>query len=233
MTEPIVSQKEKANTSNQHKQLSLLKNNLYTMIAAFSGVALGVLATFGYMSSYLHSQLASQTAAINHQIVSMRPADLTSAQAGLTSNTGANICAAPLGSTVATAAAGNIFASAGQLTPAQSTTTTSTTTPSTPSAPVTPAGPTTTFVSKLVSGILAPENLTISNTGTSSKNTITASNQVETTLSNTNDINLSTSNSQTSSSGSATTTQNTTGGSATSGSSTNNNSTSMSVDVNN
>ena len=229
MSEPIISQKEKANTPNHHKQLTLLRNNVYTMIAAFSGVALGVMATFGYMSSYLHSQLASQTAAITHKIVSMRPADLTSAQiAALTPNDYANICAVPSTTAVASAGSG-IFASAGKLTPA-TTPTTPTTTPTTPSTPV---GPTTTFVSKLVSGIFGPENLSISNTGTSSKNVINASNEVKTTVSNENDINISTSNNQTSNTGSASSTQNTTAGSSTSGSATNNNSTSMTLNVNN
>ena len=227
MSENELSQKEKANTLNHNKQLSLIRNNLLTMVAAFTGVALGVLATFGYMSSYLHSQLANQTAAITHKIVSMRPADLTSSQiAALTPNDVSNICGVPTATT--TAIAGNIVASAGKLTPA--TTPTSTTTPTTP---ITPSGPSTTFISKLVSGVFGPEKISISNTGTGSTNTVKATNDVTTTVSNNNEFNLTTNNQQTSNSGSVNSSQNTTAGSSTSGSATNNNATSMSINVNN
>ena len=226
MSDIELSQKEKPNNPNHNKQLSLVRNNLLTLAAAFAGVTLGVLATFGYMSSYLHSQLANQTAAITHQIVSLRPADLTSAVSGLSSNGGAGVCGLPAATT--TAVAGNIVASAGELT-----STITPTPPTVPTPPTPPTGPSTTFISKLVSGILGPEQLSISNTGTNSNNTIKANNEVTTTVTNTNDFNISSSNTQTSTSGSATTSQNTSGGSSTSGSSTNSNATSMSINVNN
>lgn len=74
---------------------------------------------------------------------------------------------------------------------------------------------------------------TINNTGPDSKNVVRANTSVNTTVSNDNDINVSSYNHQAAESGDATVAGNTTGGSATSGAATNTNSSTMNFNVSN
>ena len=219
MSDEGLSRKENSKTSNHNKQITPLRHKMYTTIAAFSGLALGAMATLGFMSSYYQSQLASQAAALKHQVVQMKPADLTSGQiAALTPNDIANICGIPTASGVT--APSSFVATTGNITPSV---------PST--VPTTPGG--NNFVTKLVTGNLVTQKVNISNTGTKSTNTANVSSSITTNVSNNNNINISSNNQQNATTGNATNKQNTTSGNATTGQSTNSNSTSMTIKVSN
>ena len=216
MSDEGLSRKENSKTSNHNKKITPLRHRIYTTVAAFSGLALGAMATLGFMSSYYQSQLASQAAALKHQIVQMRPADLTSGQiAALTPNDIANICGIPTAAGVT--APSSFVASTGQITPSVSPT----------------PGSNNNFVTKLVTGNLVTQNVSISNTGTKSKNTANVSSSINTNVSNNNNINVQSSNQQSATTGNASNIQNTTSGNSTTGQSINNNSTNLTIKVNN
>lgn len=202
-----LSQVETANTPNYNKQQTPLKNNAFTMLASFTGVVFGVLGSLGFVTSYLHTQLADQTAALNRSL-GMRNADLTSQCTGTSSPAGAGAGGASVQTASASTPGKGGGGGAGQ-----------------------GAGGNT-FVHKLVNGVLT-SNGTISNTGQGSTNTVSSNLTATTTVTNTNTLTATNNNPQVAVSGSATSNNNTTGGAANSGDSDNNSSTTFSYTVNN
>lgn len=198
------------------RKKSLLKfrsNPITVGLAAMAGAALMIPVSTGVIASSVHSNLSGQLASLNNRLVQMQTADMN---LGSTPNS----CIAPASGN------GTEVQTAQQLSSA-------TTTPSLgggkgagPGAP----GSTTnnTFVKKIVTGSLVAK-ATNENTGPGSTNTIDISNQNTSTVSNTNDVHLTTVNHQESESGDATVSGNTTGGSATSGDSTNTSNTDISI----
>jgi hypothetical protein len=207
-------------TSNNKKTLKPLTNHLYTLVAAFVGVALGVAGSAGFLSSTIHSQMMADTATLRSQLLSIRPAaaSYTSATTGTSLN---NACVVPSSVTTPTSVPSITTASITSTTPTSSTT------------PQTPAAPTYTFVHKLVSGVFNKEEATLSNTGPESTNNVSFTNTVNTEVTNTNTLNIENNNAQSSESGSSSSKANTGSGQVTSGSSNNSSSTDFNVSVSN
>ena len=199
--------KTKTSKTGYTKKQPQIRNGLLTFSAAFLGVIIGITAVLAVALPMINSEFAMQTKQLSQRLVSMVPA-----------NAVVSACVQP---TSSTSSGGEILGA-------------STSAVTTPSLPVSPAtAPSTTFVSELVSGVLAHTTATISDTGPQSSNSIATTNTNTTTVTNTNDINVSSNNNQTAKSGNATTNNNTTGGSATSGNVANSNSNSPTIDINN
>lgn len=196
LTTVRTSQKHKLNTPN--KQQIAPNNFMFTILATFGGVMLGVLASLGVMRADMHSQFAAETASLNHQMV--RLADANVAAGGQFGQ-----CSAPAGSagqSSAVTAAASVGNSSSQ--------------PNGMSGGSGANGPT--FVHKLVSGVFANDTAAISNTGADSNNQVSFENSVQTTVTNTNNLSLNSSNSQTAVSGDAYSSRNTAAGPVATGS---------------
>ena len=229
MSEKVQSPKEKSKALNNSKINLPLRNHIYTVVAAFLGVAMGVGGSVGFLTSAIHSQMMADTSALRKQLTSFKPADYTYVNPGTPGAlTYANICAAP---------SPNIASTTPTALTTQTSTPPSTTPTSLPTPPSTPPSttPTTpqTIIKRIISGVLNKQVATVSNTGPSSYNKVEQSNSVTTKVSNTNSFNVVNNNSQTSSSGSSKVIENTSGGSSTSGSATNNSTTSLNFSITN
>ncbi len=201
--------KTKTSKTGYIKKQPQIRNGLLTFSAAFLGVIIGITAVLAVALPMINSEFAMQTKQLSQRLVSMVPADAV-----------VSACVQP---TSSTSSGGEILGAS----------TSAITTPSMPVSPATAPASSTTFVSELVSGVLAHTTATISDTGPQSSNSIATTNTNTTTVTNTNDINVSSNNNQTANSGNATTNNNTTGGSATSGNVANSNSNSPTIDINN
>ena len=202
------SQTTKANTGNPNKKLSSLNSNIFTMLAAFCGVVFGVLGSLGFVTSYIHSELASQTASLSH-VISARNADVvTSDQCVVPSG------AAGSGGGVQTAAAPASF------------------TPGQGSGGGGQGGGGNTFVHKLVNGVFTASG-TISNTGQGSTNEVNTTQTANMTVTNNNNLSFTNNNPQTATSGTSTANNNTTAGGNGSGDSSNTSNTNVTYIVNN
>ena len=185
-----------------------LKGHVYTMLAAFAGVVLGVLGSMGFVSNMLQSQFAAQNAALDKRIVATAPASDVNSCYGTSSASGG---AGKSADKMAVAAPHEQAGGKG--------------------ADEQPAGgkggdahaP---FVNQLISG-------SISNTGPNSSNSINATNNFNYTAVNNNNVGVTNSNTQTSTSGSSSVSNNTNAGSAQSGNADNHNSESTWVTINN
>lgn len=191
-------------------KLPLLKDHVYTMVAAFAGVVFGVLGSLGFIGGYMHSQFAQQTAALSH--VAMANASDT-------------MC---VGSSSASGAASSANKPATAVT-------TSSSKPSTGGGMgggmggggSQPGGSGHNFwVSQVGGG-------SISYTGQGSKNIIATQNTATYTEDNHNNVGVTNLNFQGASSGNATSKDNTTSGNTASGKASNNNSTSTDVNISN
>ncbi len=221
MSEKVQSPKEKSKALNTNKIILPLRNHVYTVVAAFIGVAMGVAGSVGFLTSAIHSQMAADTAALRNQLTSIRAAGYTY---GLSSASNPLTCVEP-STTTAAAVTTSITPPSTQPTmpPTPQTTTTPPSTPSTPQ----------TFIHKIISGVLNKQVANLSNTGPNSYNKIEQSNTVTTSVSNTNDVNLVNNNSQSTSSGSSKVIENTTGGTASTGAATNNSNTRFDLSISN
>lgn|GEM_PF-6529351 len=199
----------KKTTKNSNQQVLMMKNHLFTMIAAFAGVVFGVVGSLGFMANYIHSEFATETANLKSQVVKMVPsADVTTSTCSVPSSGGTG--SGSNTSSVVTATA-----------PANSSTWT----------PPAQGGKGGGDVS--IGNQWTKDSGSISNTGPDSTNKISFVAKNTTTVTNTNNVNVSSNNSQSAGSGSANVSGNTTGGSATSGEATNTNNTSVSLSVDN
>lgn len=211
-----------AQTKTSPQQFLPFRSHVYTMIAAFAGVVFGVLGSLGFISNYMQSQFAAQTAAIDKRLVSFSP-----------SSTYAGACVAP-----STMAGG--YGSGGVSGSGHAAVMPSSTTPSTggkgagggsggdghvPTNPQQPK-PSKPFVSQLISA-------NISNTGPRSTNTVNASNSYTSTVTNNNTVDVENDNDQAAFSGDATSTGNTTAGAASTGDAHNENSTETMITIKN
>lgn len=204
----------KANSAKQTNQLSVFRNHVYTMVAAFVGVVFGVLGSLGFVGSYMHSQFANETASLSHQIVSMMPSDMTT-----------SACTVPAGST----GSGSGGVKPAVVTAAHITPTNNASAPSgNGNNGGAPAGNSShnSFVSQMVSG-------TISDNGRNSTNNLTQKVSNTETTTNTNTITTMNFNDQSAHSGKASVSNTVNGGSSTTGPATNTNSTTTSYDVEN
>lgn len=191
---------------NTYKQLNPVRMHLFTLFAAFTGVVIGVLASVGFVSTYIHGQLAQQTASLSHQIVQLR-------DAALYNSSGSGVCVAP-SSTSGSGAGGLMTAAA---------VTGSSSTPASGGKGGGSGNSSTTFIKKLVGGNYVNNTAKVSNTGPDSTNTVSFQTSNTTTVNNTNSFSYSNSNNQHATSGDAEVDDNTTGGNATSGDATNTN----------
>lgn len=203
-----LSQVETQSTTNSNKHVSPLKNNAFTMLASFTGVVFGVLGSLGFVTSYLHSALANQTAALNRTL-SVRNADLTSQC--VSSSSAATSGGSGAGVQTASAVTPGMGAGGGA---------------------GSGAGGGNSFVHQLTNGVLTSTG-TISNTGQGSSNQVNSTLNANMTVHNENNLSATNNNPQVATSGSAQSNQNTTGGSADSGDSGNSSSSSFSYTVNN
>lgn len=202
------SQTIKANTVNPNKKLSSLNSNIFTMLAAFCGVVFGVLGSLGFVTSYIHSELASQTASISH-VISARNADSITACTVPTGGGGASVQTASASSPASTSVTPGLGSGGGG------------------------AGGGTSFVSQLVNGAFAPSTGTISNTGQGSSNQVNSTQTANMNVTNNNNLTAVNVNPQTATSGSSTANNNTTSGGNGSGDSSNTSNTNVTYNVNN
>ncbi len=186
-----------------------MRNTLLTFSAAFMGVVIGVVAAFAVIMPMVRSEFADQSRQLSQKLVSMVPASTTLSS-----------CVQPSSGAGAGAGTGQVLGASAVMPPAGH-------------HHGAPQGPTTSFVSKLVSGVFATTTGTISDTGPNSTNEITTTNTNTTTVTNDNNIEISNNNVQLGGSGDASVKNNTTGGSATSGNTDNSNSSSDTVNINN
>lgn len=201
----------KSGISSQGHTMPAFKNHVYTMAAAFVGVVFGVIGSMGFITNYMQSQFAAQTAALDQRLVSFRPAASVS-----------DMCYAPNDQA---GGRGGYFETAAMPTSGGQ------------GVAVLPDGkggggddgdskPTTPFVQQLING-------SITNTGPGSTNTIAASNNYSSTVTNNNSVKVNNTSSQTANSGDAVTSHNTTGGTAQTGTAHNQNATSTAISIKN
>ncbi len=204
-------------TKTTPNQTVAFKGHVYTMAAAFAGVIFGVLGSMGFVGTYLDSQFAAQTAALDKRIVAAAPASSTtvdgcygtsSASTAPTTTASAKVGHAVAASAMPAAQVGGRGAEEAVKPSGHN------------------GGSSAPFVNQLISG-------SISNTGPGSTATINATNNFNYTQTNNNNVNVSNSSNQTSSTGSATTSNNTNAGSSTSGDSDNTNATHSDVYISN
>lgn len=176
---------------------------LFAIMAGTAGTAVGFIAAFAVAIPMLHQTLATETASLNSKLAS----SVTPTDVSCAQVTPAGVV---LGTSTGTASVA----------------------PSQPSGGQGGMGGNT-FIKKLIGGQLATTTGTIADTGPNSSNEIVTKNTSITTVTNDNDISLSTSNDQQASSGVANVSDNTNAGSAATGDAQNVNSTSLSVTVNN
>lgn len=191
-----------------------LKGHVFTMLAAFAGVVLGVLGSMGFVSNMLQSQFAAQNAQLGKQLVSVSPASdvnacavpsSSSASAGGRGGDEAVATAGPSGASSETGGKGADQGGGGN---------------------GGGRGADVPFVNQMISGSLT-------NTGPDSTNTINASNNFSYKEVNNSDVKVTNDNHQRASSGDATVSGNANGGSAGSGQASNQNSSSTSVSIEN
>lgn len=185
------------NTQPQPNKKLQLRSNLFTFVAAFTGVAVGVFASLAMVAPMIRSEFATQSQKLSQQLLSAAPAAAT-----------LSACTVPADETGSTAGSG---AAAVQ-----------TATAVKPGGGAGGGSSTSTvFVHKLVSGIWAKDTATISNTGTDSENEVSFTNTNTTTVSNDNDLSATNNNPQYAQSGNASASHNTTAGQTASGTATN------------
>lgn len=208
----------KSNAKKNNLASFFKQNHLSSFVAGFGGAAFGIALMLAVALPMMHRQLQADVASLNHGVVAMSPADMTT---GLT-------CAAPTGGS------GSGVIGTGQNQPMIQTA--SATTPSTPVGGM-GSGPTGStggnIITKLIGVYHTDNTATISNTGADSTNTIKQTTNNTTTVDNDNDIFAVNNNPQTASSGNVNSSQNTTTGSTTSGSASNQSNTSFAIKVNN
>ena len=196
------------NTKISNKQPQI-RNNLLTFSAAFMGVVVGVVAAFAVIMPMVRSEFAAQSRQLSQRLVSMVPASTTLSS-----------CVQPSSGAATPSGAGQVLGASVVMPPAGHN-------------QQGPQGPSTVFVSKLVSGVFATTTGTISDTGPQSVNKITTTNTNTTTVNNDNDVKVINSNDQSASSGDAKVNDNTNAGGANSGNTSNSNSSSTTVNINN
>ena len=197
------------NTKISNKQPQI-RNTLLTFSAAFMGVVVGVVAAFAVIMPVVRSEFAAQSKQLSQRLVSMVPASTTLSS-----------CVQPSSGASTPSGAGQVLGASTVMPPAGS------------QGQSGPQGPSTVFVSKLVSGVFATTTGTISDTGPQSVNKITTTNTNTTTVNNNNDVKVINSNDQSASSGDAKVNDNTNAGGANSGNTSNSNSSSTTVNINN
>jgi hypothetical protein len=189
---------------------------LFTVVATFAGVLVGVLAALSIVKSDVTAQVSAATSKLNNQFTTA--ADV--ADSSTISNSSTQ-CPVPAGSTTSTAPAAAVTTAASAPTIGKG------------GGNSTNPAPAPTFVHKLVSGTFTNDTGTITNTGPDSSNSVTFDNTNKTTVTNNNNFNLTNTTSQSSDSGSAKVVNNTTGGEAITGDATNNSSTAVEYRVSN
>jgi hypothetical protein len=197
---------------SQTKTTPLLafKGHVYTMMAAFAGVVLGVLGSMGFVSNMLQSQFAAQNAAMEKRLVAVAPAsDMTACYGTSAASTTGDV--GGKGAEVAAAEPHHEVGGKGA----------DTSTPATGGK-----GADMPFVNQMING-------SITNTGPDSHNTINASNTFNYSSTNNNNVNVSKNNNQSATSGSANTSSNTDAGSSQSGNADNHNSDTTWVNITN
>ena len=203
------SQTTKANTVNPNKKLSSLNSNIFTMLAAFCGVVFGVLGSLGFVTSYIHSELANQTASISH-VISARNADSVTACTVPGGGGGASVTTASASSPASASVTPGLGGGGGA-----------------------GGGGGTSFVSQLVNGAFAPSTGTISNTGQGSSNQVNSTQTANMNVTNNNNLTAVNVNPQTAVSGNTTSNNNTTTSGTGSGDSSNSSNTNVTYNVNN
>lgn len=206
-------------TKTTPNQASAFKGHIYTMGAAFAGVIFGVLGSMGFVGSYLNSQFAAQTAALDKRIVATAPASVTTDGCYGTSTASVEPTHKVAKAAHSADHAGMVGGRGGDAPAPHGNN-------GGGSGGGRGGGSSTPFVNQLIKG-------SISNVGPNSSATINASNEFNYTVTNNNDVNVSNNNNQTAVSGSATNNNNAHGGSSTTGSSDNHSSTATSVEINN